>query len=65
MTFAMARHAAVDLAMVFRLRPRTDCPDRLPPECLARLRKALREAGLPLTEGAGGRRTLGRVARIV
>ena len=65
MTFAMARHAAVDLAMVFRLQPRTDCPDRLPPECLARLRNALREAGLPLTEGAAADARLAEFARIV
>ena len=48
----MARHAAVDIAMVFRLRPRTDTPERLPPESLVRLRKTLCDAGLPLRDGA-------------
>ena len=52
MTFAMARHAAVDLAMVFHQRPRLSGPDRLPPESLARLRETLRDAGLPLQGGA-------------
>jgi len=31
LTFAMARHAVVDLAQVFRRPPRLDAPDRLPP----------------------------------
>jgi hypothetical protein len=52
MTFAMARHAAVDLALVFRQPPRLPGPDRLPPESLARLRETLRDAGLPLQGGA-------------
>jgi voltage-gated potassium channel Kch len=52
LTFAMARHAAVDLAMVFRQRPRLAGPDRLPAESLARLRETLRDAGLSLQEGA-------------
>jgi hypothetical protein len=52
MTFAMARHAVVDLAMVFRQQPRFPGPDRLPPESLARLRETLRQAGLSLQGGA-------------
>jgi hypothetical protein len=52
MTFAMARHAVVDLAMVFRQRPRLSVPDRLPPESLARLRETLCKAGLSLQGGA-------------
>jgi hypothetical protein len=51
LTFAAARHAAVDLALTFRTPP---CPqtDRLPDETLRRLRADLRAAGLPLREGA-------------
>ena len=30
LTFAMARHALVDLAQIFALEPVTDMPDRLP-----------------------------------
>ena len=51
MTFAMARHAVVDLAMVFRQRPRPMALDRLTPDGLTRLRGDLREAGLLLRDG--------------
>ena len=45
LTFAMARHAAVDLALVLKARPMPPAHDRLPPELRQRLHKALREAG--------------------
>jgi hypothetical protein len=51
LTFAMARHAAVDLALVFRTPPRPPDPDRLDPERLRRLRERLREAGMELRDG--------------
>jgi hypothetical protein len=51
LTFAAARHAAVDLALTFRTPPRQQ-PERLPGETLQQLRAALRAAGLPLREGA-------------
>lgn len=51
LTFAMARHAAVDLAQVVGARYRTDAPDRLPPENLANLRQALAASGLRLRSG--------------
>jgi len=51
LTFAMARHAAVDLALVFRTPPLPPVPDRLPPEDLAKLRGQLREAGAEVREG--------------
>ena len=35
LTFAMARHAVVDLSLVFRTNPRKPSHDRLPPEKLA------------------------------
>jgi len=41
LTFAMARHAVVDLSQVFHLQVRHDAPDRLPQQDLARLRSAL------------------------
>jgi hypothetical protein len=50
LTFAMARHTVVDLALVFRTPPRSP-PDRLPPERLSQLRTRLRAAGLVLAEG--------------
>jgi hypothetical protein len=37
LTFAMARHAVVDLSQVFSCRPVTNMPDRLPPERYQRL----------------------------
>ncbi len=46
LTFAMARHAAVDLALIIRARPRQCHNDRLPPPVLARLRAILGDAGL-------------------
>jgi len=51
LTFAMARHAVVDLAQVHGTPPRDPEPDRLPPEVLARLAAELAAAGLPLEAG--------------
>ena len=51
MTFAMARHTAVDLTQVFRRRPVECAYERLPPADFARLRAILNEAGIPLREG--------------
>jgi hypothetical protein len=51
LTFAMARHAAVDMSRVFHQSPRPPHPDRLPPEELANLRRALAAAGRALPEG--------------
>jgi len=46
LTFAMARHAAVELVLVLRVRPIPPTEDRFPLEAQQRLRKALTEAGL-------------------
>jgi len=51
LTFAMARHAVVDLSLVFRTRPGELKPDRLSMEKLAALRLHLAESGLRLREG--------------
>jgi hypothetical protein len=51
LTFAMARHAAVDLTLIFRLPPRPPQPDRLPATELSDLRQALRQAGLTVHDG--------------
>jgi len=48
LTFAMARHAAVDLAQVVNARYDPNEPDRLPPQELARLRQILLANGLHL-----------------
>src|SRR5439155_63575 len=52
LTFAMARHAVVDLALVFNTPPRTPDPDRLPANLLQQLRDQLHEAGHELHEGS-------------
>ncbi len=46
LTFAMARHAVVDLSIIFRTRPAESGQDRLPPEKLAALRNALAAVGV-------------------
>jgi hypothetical protein len=53
LTFAMARHAVVDLAQIFITSPRALAPDRLPSANLIRLREALTGAGVILQEGIG------------
>jgi hypothetical protein len=50
LTFAMARHAAVDLAQVVNAQYDPHAPDRLPPEELAKLRKTLAAAGMRLRD---------------
>ncbi|MBV9125822.1 MAG: two pore domain potassium channel family protein [Planctomycetes bacterium] len=51
LTFAMARHAVVDLALVFKTLPLAPDPERLSPDELRRLQLWLRQAGLDLREG--------------
>jgi hypothetical protein len=58
LTFAMARHAVVDLAQVYQVPPTEPEPDRLPADRLRRLRAELGVAGLALRDGAAADRTL-------
>ncbi len=51
MTFAMARHAVVDLSQVVRAKYVPPVPNRLPAEELARLRQVLSDKGLKLRDG--------------
>jgi len=46
LTFAMARHALVDLAQIFNLTPLNTAPDRLPAERYEQLYSALCQAGV-------------------
>jgi hypothetical protein len=46
LTFAMARHAVVDLAQIFSLAPVNNAPDRLPPERYEQLYKLLCQSGV-------------------
>jgi hypothetical protein len=48
LTFAMARHAVVDLAQVLNVQYDPHTPDRLPAQELAGLRQALKERGVML-----------------
>jgi ion channel len=51
LTFAMARHAVVDLAQVVYARYDPDVPERLPAEEMARLREMLSNNGIKLKTG--------------
>jgi hypothetical protein len=46
LTFAMARHALVDLAQIFSLAPVKNAPDRLPPERYEQLYELLCKSGV-------------------
>ncbi len=46
LTFAMARHAVVDLAQIFSLAPVNDAPDRLPPARYEQLYQLLCASGI-------------------
>jgi len=50
LTFAMARHAAVDLALVLKTPPTPGGPDRLPPDRRQELVQVLRRAGLEVLD---------------
>jgi len=51
LTFAIARHALVDLSLVFGTRPHHGGEDRLPPEKLLELKETLALSGVRLREG--------------
>jgi hypothetical protein len=52
LTFAMARHAVVDIAQLLNARYDPDFPERLPAQEMSRLRQILSEHGLRLKEGS-------------
>jgi hypothetical protein len=52
LTFAIARHAAVDLALVFKITPVPPAADRMSPEALQKLQTLLEPAGIHFPEGA-------------
>lgn len=51
MTFAMARHACIDLSLVMRVNPRTPAKERMTPEIWLRLRTLISRSGLVICEG--------------
>jgi hypothetical protein len=64
LTFAIARHALVDLAETFHTPPTPPQPDRLPPETLKQLRSALADSGVRLCEGDDADRKLAELRRL-
>jgi voltage-gated potassium channel Kch len=64
LTFAITRHAIVDLAQIFSCRPRKPRQDRLPPEKLEALRSALSAAGMKLREGRAVEQRLSELRRM-
>ena len=58
LTFAIIRHAMVDLSQTFHRRPRAFEQDRLPPAELERVRAALRSSSVPMREGPEAERKL-------
>ncbi len=61
LTFAIARHAVVDLSQVFKTPPRALAVDRLPAEDLRRIRDTLAQQGLKLLDGEEADRKLTRL----
>jgi hypothetical protein len=61
LTFAVARHAAVDLVLLFNTPPRPPDADRLPAERLAELRAVLAKAGCVAREGPDADAKLARL----
>jgi hypothetical protein len=53
LTFAIARHAAVDLCLILKAPPVAPDPDRLSHEKLLKLRQTLQDAGIKLRERRG------------
>jgi Ion channel len=64
LTFAMARHAAVDLGLVLRRPPALPVTDRLPPERLDELLKLLGHAGVKIRDDADARAKLDELRKL-
>ena len=64
LTFAIARHAVVDLSQVFGTAPAQLPHDRLPAEELRRLRDALAQHGMKLLDGEDADRRLHELRRM-
>lgn len=64
LTFAIARHAVVDLAQILDTPPRPPESDRLPPASLTHLRVILGAAGLSLRDGDAAEQRLAALRRM-
>jgi hypothetical protein len=58
LTFAIARHAVVDLAQIFSTPPKRPDADRLPREQMAELRRALADVGWRMEDGEAAEQRL-------
>jgi hypothetical protein len=63
-TFAMARHALVDLAHVFNAAPRSPSPPRLSSADFKRICADLREHGIPIIESDTAEKDLNRLRKL-
>jgi hypothetical protein len=64
LTFAMARHAVVDISQIFQAAPRADFADRLRAEDMRRLRASLAADSVPLRDGAEADARLAELRRM-
>ena len=64
LTFAMSRHAVVDLSLVFNTGPQEPTPDRLSPHMLQELRILLAASGQKPRDGEDFDRKLGELRRM-
>ncbi len=66
LTFAMARHAAVDLSQIFETPPSPPHTDRLPPEDVVHMLGALDRYGVRIFDGGGSidQRSLDKLAEL-
>lgn len=64
LTFAMARHAAVDLGLVFNKPPMNSRTDRVSPGELDRLLQKLKEVGIPIRDQAEVARSLNELRNL-
>lgn len=64
LTFAISRHAVVDLAQVFNIPPRPPRVDRLPPTALAELRPFLVAARVPMCDSPACSQKLDQLRRM-
>jgi hypothetical protein len=64
LTFAIARHAVVDLSQVFNTSPQQLSADRLPPAELRRIRDVLAKHGLKLNDGDAADLRLAELRRL-
>lgn len=61
MTFAMSRHAVVDISLIVSQPPRRDSPDRLPPEGFKHVRELLSASSLNLLQAPEAEDKLRRI----